>query len=412
MPKLPVVFFPQKKTYYWYNDYANLWQPSPAETIETRLKAIGFASIAGRGASNSPLKLELERIQREDSVDAVASLGWETTGIKDIEGQKILVYRGCTLTEAVPGLWPTIKTVLDNLLGPEQLPYFLGWLSSAVRGLYNKGPRMYGQAVVFCGPSGCGKSLVQDHVITPVLGGKCGLPFDWLSGGTTFNSELFQACPLKIEDEYYLGDQGSRKAFGSALKKITANQEHKLHEKGLPAFTTKPYWRLSISLNDEPDNVAVLPNLEPSLEGKLIIFACDKHPMPYKVGELEVVMRAEIPAFLDYLLNHHTIPEALVDARYGVKAYIHTKMREALEDEGIEKTLFEYLETMFRGKLVEHNETSLLMLMEGGEPPRALDWLLKHPPKLRTALRKLCAETEQVKHKRYSNRRVWQFNFS
>jgi hypothetical protein len=121
-------------------------------------------------------------------------------------GQRVLVLRGRELLEAVPGEWTPTRSILTNMFGEEQLPYFLSWIKLAVAGLYGpREERLYGQAVVLCGPPSCGKSLVQNRIITPLLGGRSASPLEWLTGQTSFNSELFEAVHLIIEDEYYLG---------------------------------------------------------------------------------------------------------------------------------------------------------------------------------------------------------------
>jgi hypothetical protein len=156
---------------------------------------------------------------------------------------------GCRLLLPSEGSFATIWQFISNLFGKDQLDYFLSWLAVGVRGLYQTEEGPPGQALILTGPTGIGKSLLQNRIVTPLLGGKYAKPFGWLIGETDFNSELFEAAHLLVEDDFYLADPKSRKTFGSGLKKLTANQEQRLHRKGFPAYSVRPYWRTTISLN-------------------------------------------------------------------------------------------------------------------------------------------------------------------
>jgi hypothetical protein len=65
-------------------------------------------------------------------------------------------------------------------------------------------------------------------------------------------------------------DIQSRKTFGARLKQIAANEKDTLHAKGKNAITSKPFRRLSISVNDEANNLDILPVLEDSLLDKIL----------------------------------------------------------------------------------------------------------------------------------------------
>jgi hypothetical protein len=359
----------------------------------------------------------MQRIRTQNHIDAMAALGWHEPGIHMISGQRVLVTKGCELIKALPGAFPIINEILHNMLGSEQLRYFLGWFKMSVCGLYG-GRKLYGQAVVFCGPANSGKSLVQNLIITPILGGKSARPFSWLSGETQFNSELFEAVHLLIEDEYYLGDSKSRKAFGAALKKLTANTEQKLHRKGYPAYTVKPFWRVSISLNDEPHNLAVLPELDPSLEDKIHIFLCEKHPIPIVSSgkgseKLREAITEELPHFLHYLLHEHNIEEEISCDRYGVKAFVHAEIKENLEDIDSAGFVYEILESLYRGKRLEKKLSEILADIENSSAPRSTSRAIYSQNHLASCLRKLEKHPKYAGHvcyKRTETKRVWILN--
>lgn len=60
-------------------------------------------------------------------------------------------------------------------------------------------------------------------------------------------------------------DFRSRRNLRSHLKQMTVNEAQRLHAKNRDAIMVKPFWRLSISLNDEPEDLHVLPTIDAGL---------------------------------------------------------------------------------------------------------------------------------------------------
>ena len=105
-----------------------------------------------------------------------------------------------------------------------------------------------------------------------MLGGRAAKPTEYMSGRTPFNADLFAAEHLMIEDEYGSTDLRTRREFGARIKDITVNDVQSCHAKNRwQAISLRPFWRLSISLNDEPENLMVLPPVDESLSDKLML---------------------------------------------------------------------------------------------------------------------------------------------
>jgi uncharacterized protein DUF5906 len=180
----------------------------------------------------------------------------------------------------------------------------------------------------------CGKSLLQ-NLITEILGGRSAKPHRYMMGQTDFNGDLVRAEHLMIEDEPASTDLRSRRDFGSRIKEITANVMQSCHPKHRDAITLDPFWRLTISVNDEPENLMVLPPLDDSLEDKLIILKTYQQamPMPSETDEerraFMEALRSELPAFVAFLFAW-SIPKDFTCQRFGIKAYQHPEILQAL----------------------------------------------------------------------------------
>ena len=211
-----------------------------------------------------------------------------------------------------------------------------------------------GQALALCGPHNCGKSLIQ-QIITVILGDRSAKPYDYMVDSTNFNSEMFKAEHLCIEDEAASTDIRARRAFGAQIKQITACDTQRCHKKHCEAITLSPFWRLSISINDEPENLMVLPPIDDSIEDKLIILRSTSFPMPMPSETSEeraafwAQLVAEVPAFLDYLVNWK-IPQKLRSQRYGITHWHHPDLLSEIDSFAPEYRLFTIIDKVLFGE--------------------------------------------------------------
>jgi hypothetical protein len=150
-----------------------------------------------------------------------------------------------------------------------------------------------------------------------------------------FNSNLAGAEHLRIGDENPHTDIRARRNFGAQLKNLTVEECHEVEAKYRDALTLRPFWRLSISLNDEQENLMVLPPLDEHIMDKMIILKCCKQEMPMPTATPEQrkafwdQLVKELPAYLDWL-SGLVIPDHLVSQRFGVQAFIHPAIKSEL----------------------------------------------------------------------------------
>jgi len=276
-------------------------------------------------------------IQLRDThdVDYVGPLAGYTAGFQETNGHRLLVTDSPRIIEPIAGDWSTLKAVLSGLLADDahdQLRYLYGWLKVGYQALRSR-QRRPGQALALTGPHDCGKSLLQ-QIVTLIFGGRSAKPYAFMTDATTFNGDLFEAEHLCIEDEPASTDIRTRRAFGAKIKQVTACDTQYCHAKHRQAVTLTPFWRLTISLNDEPENLMVLPPIDDSIEDKIILLRAVKVPMPMPTTthkEREAFwsqLVTELPAFL-YFLCHWRIPKRIQSERYGITHFLHpTLLRE------------------------------------------------------------------------------------
>jgi hypothetical protein len=354
--RLDVVYDPARKCYWIPNDRGEMIEITES-ALTRHLASAGF--INDRKNGNTQLDDELNRIQCTRDVQYAGPLAGQGVGLQEMCGQRILVTRPPRLLQPAAGESPTIEQFIIDLFDdpdhPEldQIQYVLSWLKVSYESMLN-GELRPGQLLAIAGPRDCGKSLLQ-ALITEILGGRSAKPYRYMSGATEFNGDLFAAEHLMIEDEVAFTDIRARRHFGARIKDFTVNTVQSCHAKNRPALSLKPFWRNTITLNDEPENLLILPPIDDSLEDKIILLRAKKARLPADIGTAQgrknywAQLMRELPAFLDVLV-HYQIPGALHSGRFGVKHFQHPALMAALSELSPEERLLALIDSALEEK--------------------------------------------------------------
>ncbi len=430
-PPTPPPFDPapivDKIKLHWLNG-KNYWLPSPSgvwlESTEAHagkeLRAFSISAQRPDSGGLSQVEMALRHTRQHRVLDLVMNLAGLSAGVHDLDGRRILARESPKLISPAMGDFPTIEALLYALLGNEQTPRFVAWLKNAVECLRG-GFQRPGLVLIIVGPGNSGKSLLQHHIITPLLGGRHADPSSYMFEKSDFNSELFGCEHLLMEDPATSTKTEARHYFGERLKAIAANETHRCHPKGREAVTLNPFWRMSVSLNDDPDKLRILPNLNaPDLLDKVLLLRVLKAamPMPTATNEQRLAFRAaiaaELPAFTHYLLNV-TIDARHFDSRFGCRAWLNPEIAAMLYDDSPAGRLLELIDqSLFnddaaKGKAwegsadeLEEGLTSLLCPLER-EAKRFCDH--NNVPRLLARLKE--DMPERVSYHRTAGKRTW-----
>lgn len=353
LSKRTTAYYDDSSKDYWIENERGMYMRLSETALKRYFKSVGLNDRIEKGSLEliSQVDARVQETQFKNHVVFAGSLAGMSKGAHEIEGRLVLVKDSPKLIEPVGGDFPLIRQLVSGLLdseGVEQSGYLYGWLKFALECL-RCGKNSPGQALVLAGEPQSGKSLLQ-LIITELLGGRSAKPYQFMMDGTKFNADLFGAEHLMVEDESASTDIRARRHFGAMIKQVTANSRQRMHGKNRDGITLTPFWRISISLNNEPENLQVLPPLDDSLKDKMILLKARKHPMPMPVStgaEQEIfwnALKAELPAFVDYLLKME-IPSANKSDRYGITHFHHPQLLEGLNELSPEHRLLEYIET-------------------------------------------------------------------
>jgi predicted RNA-binding Zn-ribbon protein involved in translation (DUF1610 family) len=313
------------------------------------LRGRGLRASMPNNSNVSAIDLAILEVQDTRSLVYSGQLAGWPAGVHTPSAGRILVTRGPRVLAAIPGEWPHLRRFLETLLAdnPLQLPTLLGWLQIALTALRSSVFRP-GQAVAIAGPRNCGKSLLQ-KLLTELLGGRFARPHSFMAGKTEFNKDLFEAEHLMVEDDVPSTRIEDRRNFGARIKEIAVNEGHRLHAKHRDALLLPVLWRLTISVNDEPENLMILPPMDESLVDKIILLRARQAALPCETetddgrARCWQILTSELPAFLDYL-QKWSIPQELRSNRFGVKHFHHPDILQTLEELAPESKLSQLID--------------------------------------------------------------------
>jgi len=355
----PFAYYDQSKRVYLVLDAEGEDRiPLSKDSYRSHLKVKGYSNKLLEGMTFSEIDQIITRTETCNAISYCGSIAGKFKGVYKINGIKYLITQEPDMIEAVEGDWSNLEKIFrgilcdseDDITAYKQLQTFYSWLQLSVKNL-KEGSTVPAQALAFAGEAGCGKSTLQNHIITPILGGRSAPAGEHFTTKQSFNSSLFKCEHLRVDDEFCSQSSKDRYLVASLLKQFTVAQNNQsMKQKFADEVSVTPFWRLTISLNDDPDDLAVLPPIKDGVADKITLFRCTKnnYEFPdYIEGDfqpLEQVMKKELPHFIYFLENEYEIPASIKDPRYGVKAFQHTELLKELNDLCVEEILMELIQ--------------------------------------------------------------------
>jgi hypothetical protein len=109
--------------------------------------------------------------------------------------------------------------------------------------------------------------------------------------------------------------------------------------------------RAILSLNDDPNSMSVIPNLDSSNRDKIIAFRISATPFDFPDRKtLEATIKKELPYYLAFLKGFKVPDEIQEDDRFGVKSFIDPTLSDAAYDSSTRARAAEILD-MFSQEL-------------------------------------------------------------
>jgi hypothetical protein len=354
----------------------NTWSLLSAAMLKEQLRVVyGLERSIPRDENGKPTdnKSEVETvisdaIQNRRVDFNLRGLAGHEAGIEQLpDGTTYMIERSGRWVEPKKGDWSPIERLINGLFREGQAEHVLGNLCIWVRDYYGHdyAPR---PAMVVAGPKKCGKNLFQEIVVTGILGGTFVDPTQYMTSVTSFNSDLFAAPHQLIADSLHSNDPKTRAILENAIKTVSANHGQRIHAKGKEALNQiDPFWRLTVSLNDDGPGLSVLPRPDGSMADKMLLFRASRpDDMPHTDEEMKTLylpaIKNAIPPFVYYLLYEHQIRPELKTDRAGIVPYQHPDLVAELVAESREAIVVDKLyQFYFDGRVQEQREKPITL---------------------------------------------------
>lgn len=378
---------------FWKRVSPDEWIDLRDAAMKRELAKSGLSPKADKGDGViSPLDDRLREIEQTQRVqEARCIAGWKA-GVHEMGGDLVLVPRSMKLPERKEGPWLLIAAMVESLLdGDEHEPdesgvkvvrvdqrdRWLAWMQHWAQSLYAGRPTN-GLAFCLAGDPNCGKTRLSE-LEKLMAGGKVGKPYDWMIGREDFNKELFEASLQLIDDENANTHIEARRDLGAKLKKVVANVDLKMRGMHRDGYNVHPNWRLHFNVNLEEAALLVMPPLTPDIIDKILMLKAYTRPaVPEDAAQMEAyrarypalsawwdhaiakglmveadvrrcwpmpmpadtfkeqerfwdLVKQELPAFVFWLTDVYAPPSQVVGGRFGVRAWQHPDIVEALQ---------------------------------------------------------------------------------
>ena len=327
------------------------------EHLNINLRMKGYSAKGADGEVSAVDKLKKEIIS-ERHVHHVGVIAGRSIGmVENQNGIRHLVTRQNRRVEPVAGDWPIIKQIVESVFGNDQLPYFYAWLHRSRQQLIRE-DYLQGHALVIAGSVGKGKSLIQETIVSKLLGASAKASL-YLTGGTTFNADLVGSELLTIDDDGGDRDAKSRRVYGDRLKMITAGSKSvQCHGKGVDGYMVEPLWRVCICMNDDDQAMGAFPPIGEgdcdSVGDKILMLKClGLSPLPFtrdadQSTKLESSIKCDLPGFAHFIDNYE-IPKEIKtgDCRFGFNEWHHPELLEIVNQDSNERTLLSATDEIF-----------------------------------------------------------------
>lgn len=352
---------------YWIKNPEGDWEDLNSENVQRYLVSRGLRKESARRGETSEVERAMTQIVLMGRVAGAFPFLYRNEDKVRIAGKNYLNVNRVPLIVADSGKhewghgFPWIAEFLEQLL-PEsiQREVLIGWLAHFYKSS-SVGKLRKGHAVFLAGPPGGGKTFLSQQIIGGLMGG-AEEATNFLLGKTEYNHELFFKAVWSIDDSVAAAEGKAHEVYSQIVKKVVANYNLTYRRMYSNPLTLPWEGRIFVTLNDDPESIAMLPNVEASMLEKVLFLRASMTTVNFDGAEEKV--RAELP-FLAAFLRDHKLPANLVgDYRYGVKEFHHPDLLQEAKLTSSSNSISELLD-IWRHDYFRHSDHDKMPAWEG-----------------------------------------------
>lgn len=325
-------------TYYDGNCYwqkkNNVWVSVSRDEFLVCLKSKRKLSSEVRGTSTE-IDDARQYVHDHCRVNGVIPRPYDPRDVIEQDGLRFLNMSYIKAVEPVvePQEWgvnfPLIARIIDARISKEQQPYLFAWTQRFYKSALG-GDLQKGHVLFFVGGVNSGKTLLSNNIIGGLMGG-CGDASSHVVKGTEFNKELLEKGLWVIDDGEVAADAAAHRRFSEVVKKLAANPLQKYRAMFRDGITTRWNGRLIVTLNDDQHSLGMIPDLEQSMEEKVMILKFEDLDPSFKFPPEHILLpqiAAELPYYGRFIADYQVPEHIQGNNRFGVREYINPDLRD------------------------------------------------------------------------------------
>ncbi len=325
-------------TRYYCEDASKIWHWHSTENFKLAMKVDHeFSTRIPKDSTFSEVDRIARAVQEHRRIEAAIPFVHHPAGLLEYNGQRYLnvATAACLPPSGQSGEWGEHFSWLAEFLGgmftsETNLHRFLAWWKHFYANGLKQAP-LLGQALFLVGPSSCGKTLLNCNILAKSVGGFMDAS-DYIVKGGDFTSSFLAKPIMTIDDGEATHSPNARASYASRLKKTVANPDAAYNKKFVDADQVRWLGRVVVTMNDDPDSLQMLPDLQQHLVDKLIVLKVCKPSLSFPTSkEIEEIIVRELPHFLQWLLDWEPPKELIGENRFSVLSFCeHDIKTEAL----------------------------------------------------------------------------------
>lgn len=318
------------KTYYRKNN--GVWQQDNHTIITNHLAVMGGLSTKQpKNGGSSEVARAVENITSNNRVAGQLPVVYCKDPIIQRKGNTYINSSTtcCHPMSDTPVKWgegfPFIADWIDKFFySPYQKMLWLSWLHYFYKNSYDGTPRA-GQCMFIAGGTNKGKTLMNHRLLGAMMGGHTDI-VAYVTGEDNFNENLFQVGLGTVDDGLAASDRRGHLRYTALLKKLVANNVLSMRAMFKGSVDIDWCGRLSVTMNEDPESMRMLPDLDINNRDKVIILRCSDTPITFS-PDVEVTIMQELSYFCRFIYDFAIPKECEGTSRFGVRSYIDHKMR-------------------------------------------------------------------------------------
>ena len=261
----------------------------------------------------------------------------------------ILITSEAKIPQPLAGDATLITNIISNAFADmTAATVFMSWIAGRYKAVRSH-VHIPSPMLVLAGEINSGKSLLA-WIVAQALGGRTANPYASWSGGMLWNDDLVSSELLLVDDCVGSTDIRSRRNFGASFKEAIYPHVIQLRKRNSSSIAVRPVWACIVCCNDTPESLQIIPPLDNDLADKIALLHVIGVKLPVDTStpegraELQALIRSELPAFAQQLMDWVTPPE-LHDSRSGIVAWRDPALTDAVDAHSPARRLEDLLET-------------------------------------------------------------------